>query len=439
MRAYFAFFAPKSSAHKPSVSVLIPVDGFFVGAARPFSDIATKAEWEDFSGWYIQSPPTLEDAQRFLVHGITAGGVPVREWAVEVPSKIYTNPLNNIPLTDPRAPVTKWLADTLREFDGADPLVGTPVAAMLKSDQEEHMRLRARHAESDALGAIALRRPDAAPDPKNPKVSPMKGRPTYERPNGETYYARKWGEHTDIEVLRKAREEGINIYFSSVPGTGKTAAVEAAFSHDLYTVVGSINTEVSDLMGGWVDNGDGTHSWVDGPAVRAAEEGKPLYVDEGGLIDPRVMSSIYPLMDGRGEVEITANPARAKVVANPGFIVIVTTNPKAPGVRMSEALLSRLDLQAEMTTDYKILENEIGVNPAMCRVAENLSRKQKLEEISWAPQFRELLTYHKTERIFGTQFALRNMLATVPEQDRDEVSQALSGSMGQVIKAAEIV
>ena len=75
-----------------------------------------------------------------------------------------------------------------------------------------------------------------AANPKNAK-NLLGGAITYTRPNGETYYARKWGEHTDVEVLKKARELGVNVYLSSVPGTGKTAAVEAAFGTDIYTVV----------------------------------------------------------------------------------------------------------------------------------------------------------------------------------------------------------
>ena len=33
------------------------------------------------------------------------------------------------------------------------------------------------------------------------------GDETYIRPNGEKYHARKWGEHDDVQVLRKAHQE----------------------------------------------------------------------------------------------------------------------------------------------------------------------------------------------------------------------------------------
>jgi len=35
-------------------------------------------------------------------------------------------------------------------------------------------------------------------------AEPITGATTYLRPNGREYYARQWGDHTDVEVCRKA-------------------------------------------------------------------------------------------------------------------------------------------------------------------------------------------------------------------------------------------
>ena len=37
-------------------------------------------------------------------------------------------------------------------------------------------------------------------------AEPIVGATTYTRPNGREYYARQWGEHSDVEVCRKARD-----------------------------------------------------------------------------------------------------------------------------------------------------------------------------------------------------------------------------------------
>lgn len=60
-------------------------------------------------------------------------------------------------------------------------------------------------------------------------VESLEGEESYARPNGDLYYGRKWGDNTDVEVLRKAREAGAYVMLYGVPGTGKTALVEGAF------------------------------------------------------------------------------------------------------------------------------------------------------------------------------------------------------------------
>lgn len=262
------------------------------------------------------------------------------------------------------------------------------------------------------------------------------GDTTYTRPNGEKYFARKWGEHMDVSVLRKARDLGQYVLFYGAPGCGKTALVEASFGEDLYTVLGSGDTEVADLVGSYVDTGSGFR-WEDGPLLKAAMEGKPLLIDEVGLIDPKVMSIVYGLMDGRKEYTVTANPERGTVKAVNGFYVVGATNPNAPGVRLSEALLSRFTIQVEMTTDWS-LAKKLGVPAMIVTAAQNLAKKVTTGEAMWAPQFRELLAFRDLEKSFGTQFAVANLMASAPEMDRPLVAEVLQRVLGEAVLPAKI-
>lgn len=265
----------------------------------------------------------------------------------------------------------------------------------------------------------------------------LEGSEYYERPNGEKYYARKWGDFTDVEVLRKSREIGQYVLLYGVPGTGKTAMVEGAFPDELYTILGSGDTEVADLVGGYVQTPSGDFEWVDGVLVKSAEEGKVLLIDEIGLIDPKVLSIVYGLMDGRRELVVTANPERGTIKAKEGFYVIGATNPNAPGVRLSEALLSRFSVQAEVGTDWA-LAKKLGVPNSAVVASQNLSKKQEAGEVSWSPQFRELLAFRDLAKNFGTKFAIQNLLASAPELDRPVASDVFGRVFGEQLLPAKV-
>lgn len=270
-----------------------------------------------------------------------------------------------------------------------------------------------------------------------PNIESLIGEKKYTRPNGDDYFTRKWGEHDDIEVLRKAREAQQFVLLYGAPGCGKTALVEGAFGEELFTILGSGDTEVSDLVGGYIQTPGGGFEWQDGALIKSAEAGAPLLIDEVGLIDPKVMSIVYGLMDGRREYTVTANPERGTVKAKEGFYVIGATNPNAPGVRLSEALLSRFTIQVEMTTDWS-LAKKLGVPAQIVTASQNLAKKQSSNEVSWSPQFRELLAFRDLEKTFGTKWAVQNLLASSPEIDRPVVADVLSRTYGEAILPARI-
>ena len=269
------------------------------------------------------------------------------------------------------------------------------------------------------------------------KPDALVGEEKYPRPNGEDYYARKWGEHSDIMALRKARSLNQFVLLYGSPGCGKTALVEGAFPDELETVLGSGDTELSDFIGGYVQTPSGGFEWVDGALVRCAEQGKVLLIDEIGLIDPKVLSAVYGLMDGRKELVITQNPERGTIKAQEGFYVVGATNPNAYGVRLSEALLSRFTIQVEMTTDWS-LAKKLGVPAPAITASQNLAKKQASNEISWSPQFRELLAFRKIAEQFGTDWAISNLVAVAPEIDRPVVIDVFTRVYGVEVRPAKI-
>lgn len=260
------------------------------------------------------------------------------------------------------------------------------------------------------------------------------------RPNGEAYVVRKMGPHDDVAVLRTCREKKLPLLMFGLPGNGKTALFEAAFTEDGFEYVpGSGDTEVSDFIGGYVPSPDPAQPflWVDGPLVRAMVNGVPLLVDEIALVDPKVMAVVYSVMDGRAQLNVTANPERGLVSSAPGFYVAAACNPNAPGARMSEALLSRFLVHAEVTVDFGFVK-KMGVPTRAVQAGQNLKKKYDANEVSWYPGIRELLGFKQVAEVFGQAVALSNLAAQAPEIDRVQVTDVLSRAFGVDVQVLKI-
>jgi Mg-chelatase subunit ChlI len=289
---------------------------------------------------------------------------------------------------------------------------------------------------SDELGRIWIGKTDAdapTPEAETMEVEQPKTRlREYFRPNGERYLPRtiKIGESSfkDVHFIERAYQKKMPVLLYSDPGTGKTALIEAVFG-GIETVQGTIETETADFVGSWVQQPDGTYSWLDGPLVRAAEAGKPLLIDEIALIDPRQLAVVYGAMDGRDEIVVTANPDRGSIKVNDGFLVFGATNPNVPGAVMSEALLSRFTLHVEFTTDWNIA-TRLDVPKRIVTICRNLETKKRSGSIIAAPQLREALAFRNIETEFGTEVALANFVGQMRPEDRPTVIDAIQAIYG---------
>lgn len=277
--------------------------------------------------------------------------------------------------------------------------------------------------------------PGAAGVPVPPRVvrTGKATKRTFTRPNGETYYARGVpdAEH-DVDLFRRSvgptPQDNLYCLLYGDPGCGKTASLEAAFP-DLVTIAGDEDTTTDDFFGSWVQMPDGTYQWVDGPFTVAAEEGLPVLIDEIAVISARVLTAVYPAMDGRGRFMVKGNPRRGVVTVRPGFSVFGAFNPGAPGARIGDALLSRFSVHIEYTTDFD-LARHLGVDKRFITVAKNLLTKSGDGEGVWVPQMRDLLDTMRVAERFGLDLAVSNFVGRAPVGDRVVVADLVSRKFG---------
>ena len=113
---------------------------------------------------------------------------------------------------------------------------------------------------------------------------------------------------TDFQTFDVATEENLNVLLVGDTGSGKTTGVRAWARHHgrpCYVVPGNGPLDPPSLFGRYSpDPKTGSFSWVDGPVTTLLRHGGVLVLDEINMIGPKVLSVLYPLLDGRREIPL---------------------------------------------------------------------------------------------------------------------------------------
>lgn len=134
---------------------------------------------------------------------------------------------------------------------------------------------------------------------------------------------------TDFQVFDLAAEEHLNVLLVGDTGAGKTTGVRAwARSHGkpCYVVPGNGPLDPPSLFGRFIPEPQtGTFVWIDGPVTTLLRHGGVLVLDEINMISPKVLSVLYPLLDGRREIPLLDHSGEV-VHAHKDLMVFATQN-----------------------------------------------------------------------------------------------------------------
>lgn len=255
---------------------------------------------------------------------------------------------------------------------------------------------------------------------------------------------------TDVETLVAWMAAPRNVVGAILvigdPGTGKTAAIEAAVTHaqdypkkkpkdrvvesDLLTVVCTPDHTKDALYLKFMGEGrgeDGT-PYALGPIPYACKFGKTLYMDEVMLLVDGLKPVLYALADGRRFLP-EGNVDGSPLEIHPNFRLIMSSNPMVRGASLPEPLASRcasttltVETSAGMLRDLAIDESIVAAWEALGTAG------------LWRPAIREMRLADYWLTVDPAQSVSAFLPEHCPESQRKAVRDTVISYIGGVIR-----
>jgi len=189
---------------------------------------------------------------------------------------------------------------------------------------------------------------------------------------------------TDVAIVTRALELGLNVLLKGPPGVGKSFLCQylcARTNRPLYRVTLSETTYKEDLLGQMHlitgEGGDSVTQWVDGPLTRAAREGAVLLLDEINAADSNTAAALNAVMEQKRTRSLTIPQTGETITPHEQFRVVATANPGFQGTyELNDAFEDRF---RHVKLDY--LPTDLEVEVILQRTDLAAERKEELREL----------------------------------------------------------
>jgi len=229
-----------------------------------------------------------------------------------------------------------------------------------------------------------------------------------------SYYPRKIGDKTDIEILETAISRGLNILLISDTGSGKSHALEFIANRlKMPYFRANLNggTTTDDMIGQWVPKETGGFEWIDGSLVKFVKFGGIYCADELNFAKPDILAFLNPLLDfGRFIVVFQHKGERIK--AHPQFVFVAAMNPPGAyiGTRpLNLALQDRFQVVLDFKVTTQLLEKLVP-NPKLREFKTKIDDMISKGEIKGTLSVRGMQQYMQNAELFGKEVATKILL-----------------------------
>jgi hypothetical protein len=210
---------------------------------------------------------------------------------------------------------------------------------------------------------------------------------------------------TDFDVFDLAAKEHLNVLLVGDTGAGKTMSVRAwAAEHNrpCYVIPGNGPLDPSALFGRFIpDPLSGTFEWVDGPVTTILRLGGVLVIDEINMILAKVLSVLYPVLDGRREVPLLDHSGEV-VHAHEDVMIFATQNEGAGysgTMPLSHAIKNRFMI---LRWGYDpAVEKQLITSPTLLTFASRIRDMHHAGDVETPTTTNSLMTFERLARATG--------------------------------------